>query len=174
MVINPEISINYVLPFQMFSRGSRLGARRSGLGIFVLAMQGFGWLSAIALAVIVAVNAASGHEELAKPLLPMFVFPAFLIAIPPILRLISYRNLRGPLPELHMQFEADEHGFRRTIERTGDASWRWDATHAILSDASVVTIAVRKGAFVFIPRAAMTDAQFVRLKQMFAEAKARC
>jgi len=137
-------------------------------------MQICGLIAAVLLGLIFIVNIMSGHAELVKPLLPMFIFPVLLIAYPPILRLVSYRNLRGALPELRMQFEADRHGFRRTIENTGDVSWRWDATHAVLSNSAVVTIAVRKGAFVFIPRTALTDGQFERLKQMFSEAKGAC
>lgn len=174
MVIDPEISVNYVLPFRIFSRGSRLGARRSALGIFLIVMQALGWISLVGLALIVIVNVASGHAKLAKPLLPMFVFPLLLVAYLPVLRFISYRNLRGKLAELRMRFEADRYGFRRTIEQAGDVSWRWDATHGVFSDTRVVTVAVRKGAFVFIPREVLTDAQLSRLEQMFSEAKGKC
>lgn len=174
MVINPEISIRYTLPFRLFSQGSRLGARRSTAGILVLLLQVIGCLGLVIIGAICAINAVSGHADLVKPLLPVLLLTVLMIMSAPVTRFVSYRSLRGDRPELRMQFEADENGFRRTIEDVGDVSWRWEATHAIHSNNSVVTIAVRKGAFVFIPRKALSDAEFERLNQMFCEAKKTC
>ena len=174
MELDPEISIRYTLPFRIFAQGSRLGTRRSASGLFVLLLQLVGCLGFITLGIMAGINAASGHLDLVKPVLPLLALAVLLIAFPTVTRFVSYRNLRGSLPELRMQFEADKQGFRRTIENVGDASWRWDATHAVMSDNTVVAIAARKGAFVFIPRAALTDPEFERINQMFREAKRSC
>ena len=174
MFINPEIRTCYTLSLRTFLQGSRLGARRTVAGIFVLVSQIIGCLGAVLLIAISVIDAASGHTDLVKPLLPLLVLAILLIVFPTATRFISYRNLRGNLPELRMQFEADGSGFRRTIENVGDASWRWDATHGIVANSEVVTIVVRKGAFVFIPRGALTDAEFVRLNEMFCRAKGTC
>jgi hypothetical protein len=48
----------------------------------------------------------------------------------------------------------------------GETTWLWSATDKISHNEKVVLVSARRGAFVIIPRSAISDAQLSRLRDL--------
>jgi hypothetical protein len=126
----------------------------------------------IVLVVMCLVNIAGGHAATVPPILPLL----FLVLLLPTIMWISgwygFRRLKLlPNEDPVMTFQANGASFSRRIDKMGEITWLWSATHRVMQDKRMVVIAVRKGCFIYIPRHAITDADVSKLERFLLEAK---
>lgn len=168
MINDPEIAVDYTITFQEFVSGSKLGCRQN---VFTLIFYVLARYVATALAVLFSIlvifDFCSGQHEAGWGLLP---FPLLLFGIPLILTFnwrASYRRLKMPGSEApQLSFAANRLEFTRKIYAMGELTWLWSASQGFAHNKKAVVIVVRKGAFIIIPRRALTDSQMERLRIM--------
>jgi len=168
MINDPEIVIDYTITFPEFVSGSKLGWRQS---IFTLVFYVLARYVATALAVLSSIlvisSFSSGLHEAAWRLLPV---PLLLFSIPLILTFnwrAAYRRLKMPGSDApQLSFAANGQEFVRKIHGMGELTWLWSATQGFAQNKKAVVIVTRKGAFIIIPRRALTETQVERLQAM--------
>jgi hypothetical protein len=70
-----------------------------------------------------------------------------------------------------MIFQSNQQAFSRQIQGMGELTWFWSKTSGFSQNKKVVLILVRKGAFIVLPRRAVSDNQLVQLKQAFDQSR---
>ncbi len=168
MINVPEIAIDYTITFPEFVAGSKLGLRQS---IFTLVFYVLARYVATTLAVLSSIlvvsSFSSGLRQAGWGLLPV---PVLLFSIPLVLTFNwrgSYRRLKvSKTSEPQLSFTANQQEFARQIHGMGELTWLWSATQGFAQNKKAVVIVVRKGAFIIIPRRALTEAQIERLRAM--------
>jgi len=173
VIENPEISIDYTLGYREFVAGQKLGVKQSVFPLIIHALARFIAPTIVVVLVLMClVNFFGGHKSTIPPILPLIFLFSLMPSIIWISRRYSYNQLkisRSQPPQ--MTFQADGISFARQIHKMGDMTWLWSATHSITQNDKVLVIAVRRGAFIYIPRNVITDLQITRLKEMLRENK---
>jgi ABC-type nickel/cobalt efflux system permease component RcnA len=173
MIEKPSITMEYSLSYSEFVAGHKLAVRQS---IPLLAFHIFARYIASAVALVLialaVINIASGHAETVPGILPIIVLVCIIPATIWVSWRIGFRRLKiDPAIDPHMTFQADGTSFARQIQKMGDVTWLWSATHSIAQNKKVVLISVRKGCFIVLPRRVVSDAQLAELKSCLAQAK---
>jgi hypothetical protein len=169
MIEHPQVSFNYSLSYRDFVAGQKLAAQKSVFLFVIHAVMRF--IAPLAASILIAmclINYFGGHQSLVRPILPTIFWLLFLSSILTVGWRFSFNQLRpsgGRNPQ--MTFQADETSFVREIHGMGDMTWLWSATHGISSNKRTVLISVRRGAYLYIPRCAVTDEQLEMLKEFW-------
>jgi membrane protein implicated in regulation of membrane protease activity len=174
MIANPEISLSYRLTYREFVAGYKLGVRQSLVALFPYILARFvAPLVACFFLLMAITSITSGHATDVAGTLPVILLCAFLSVFYFFTWRTAFKRLkRDPKLDPQMTFQADETSFVRVIEGMGEVTWLWSATDKISHNKEVVLVSASKGAFVIIPRAAITDSQLSRLRELLQQNKA--
>jgi hypothetical protein len=166
MISDPEIAIDYTITYQEFVAGLKLGWRQSFSTLVLYAFARYlAPTVALFFFVLVVFDFSTGLHEAGWQLLPV---PLLLLSIPLFMTFNwrgGYRRLKvSKTSEPQMSFTANQREFARQIHGMGELTWFWSATKGFAQNKKAVLIVVRKGAFIIIPRRALTEAQIERLR----------
>jgi membrane protein implicated in regulation of membrane protease activity len=174
MISDPEISLSYPLTYQEFVAGYKLGVRQSVVALlpYILA-QFVAPLVACFFLLLAITSVTSRRAADAAGTIPVILLCVFLS----VFYFYSWRSAfkrlqRDPKQDPQMTFQADDTSFVRAIENMGETTWLWSATDKISHNKKVVLVSARRGAFVIIPRSAISDAQLSRLRDLLQQNKA--
>lgn len=168
MINDPEIAVDYTITYAEFVAGSKLGWRQSFLTLaFYILARYLATALAVLFFVLVIFSFFGGLHQAGWYLLPV---PFMFLAIPLILTFnwrVGYRHLKlSKTSEPQLTFAANQQAFTRQIHGMGELTWHWSATRGFAQNKRAVLIVVRKGAFIIIPRRALTASQIERLRAM--------
>jgi hypothetical protein len=168
MTNEPEIAIDYTITYAEFAAGSRLGWRQSLLTfLFYIVARYIAFALAVLCLALVIFSFTHGEPQGGRAFLPVTIL---LFIIPLTLTWTwrrSYNRLKVAKDDQpKLSFAANGQEFVRQIHGMGELTWLWSATKGFAENKKVVLIAARKGAFIIIPRRALSETQIERLRAM--------
>jgi DNA-binding helix-hairpin-helix protein with protein kinase domain len=173
LLANPEISLEYSLTFRDFATANKLGVRQH---FFIFLIHIIARYVATTLAFLlfslIIITFFHGPRATIPSMLPL---PFLLLLMPAAIWIgwwTSYKRYKQkPSVDPQMRFQADRTSFVREVQGMGELTWLWAATHGIVKNKKVVLVVARKGAFVIIPRRAISDEQIALLEEMWQQGR---